>query len=41
MKYSVNGTVISLESSPVSLKSILDASEIDKTFKETNKAIET
>lgn len=40
MKYSVNGTIISLESSPVSLEYILDTSEIYKTFKETNKAIE-
>lgn len=34
MKYSVNGTVVSLESS------ILDTSEIDKAFKEVNKAVE-
>lgn len=34
MKYSINGTVVSLESS------ILDTSEIDKALKEANKAVE-
>ena len=40
MKYTVNGKTIALESSPVSLESILDTSEVDKAFKEANKAIE-